>query len=254
MMVLQVLTALTYVKYFASHGFVSRHVGATNITLIPKEGTTTIKDFWPITLATSFYKIDTKLLAEHLKKVMNSIISWEQAAFIPIRQILDVAMTVDEVVDNLHKSRQSAFLLKLDLENALDRTLVCIIPNYGTDGLPDAMEEMDTTMCYVRKILRQSERRKFWLLQELQFLPVFNNQSLMGFVDGSIQPPHQYSTADTSTVTSKYIQCMPSTKRSRVRSSKHCPMRQLEKQSISLAPQRCGSSSNESMPSPLKFD
>ncbi|KAG9453931.1 hypothetical protein H6P81_006835 [Aristolochia fimbriata] len=48
--------------------------------------------------------------------------------------------------------------------------------------------------------------RDNYLLWHQQFLPVFNSQSLMGFVDGSIQTPPQYSSADSSTVTPEYIQ------------------------------------------------
>ncbi|KAG9441455.1 hypothetical protein H6P81_017309 [Aristolochia fimbriata] len=46
-----------------------------------------------------------------------------------------------------------------------------------------------------------------YLLCRQQFLPIFNSQSLMGFVDGSIQPPPQFSTTDSSTVTPENIQC-----------------------------------------------
>ncbi|KAG9441434.1 hypothetical protein H6P81_017288 [Aristolochia fimbriata] len=47
--------------------------------------------------------------------------------------------------------------------------------------------------------------RDNYLLWRQQFLPVLNSQSLMGFVDGSIQPPPQFSTTDSSTVTAEYI-------------------------------------------------
>ncbi|KAG9454345.1 hypothetical protein H6P81_007249 [Aristolochia fimbriata] len=114
--------AVRFVNYFPSHGFVSKHVSATNIVLIPKkEGATSLKAYRPISLTTSYYKIIAKLLAERLKKVVDSLISNEQTAFIPKRQILDAAMTVHEVVDSLQRSGTPAVLLKLDLEKAFDR-------------------------------------------------------------------------------------------------------------------------------------
>ncbi|KAG9443027.1 hypothetical protein H6P81_018881 [Aristolochia fimbriata] len=48
--------------------------------------------------------------------------------------------------------------------------------------------------------------RDNYLLWRQQFLPVFNSQSLMGFVDGSIKPPLKYSTKDSTTVTLEYTQ------------------------------------------------
>ncbi|KAG9453782.1 hypothetical protein H6P81_006686 [Aristolochia fimbriata] len=48
--------------------------------------------------------------------------------------------------------------------------------------------------------------RDNYLLWRQQFLPVFNSQSLMGFVDGPIQPPPQYSPTNSSIVTPEYLQ------------------------------------------------
>ncbi|KAG9453500.1 hypothetical protein H6P81_006404 [Aristolochia fimbriata] len=48
--------------------------------------------------------------------------------------------------------------------------------------------------------------RDNYLLWRQQFLPVFNSQSLMGFVDDSIKPPLKYSTTDSTIVTSEYTQ------------------------------------------------
>ncbi|KAG9450551.1 hypothetical protein H6P81_010516 [Aristolochia fimbriata] len=48
--------------------------------------------------------------------------------------------------------------------------------------------------------------RDNYLRWQQQFLPVFNSQSLMGFVDGSIKPPLKYSATDSTTVTSKFTQ------------------------------------------------
>lgn len=63
---------------------------ASIIALIPKkEGALSIKDFHPISLIGSLYKILAKVLAKRLRKVLPDIISDNQGAFVDGRQILN---------------------------------------------------------------------------------------------------------------------------------------------------------------------
>lgn len=61
-----------------------------------------------------------KLLALRIKKVLGSVISGCQTAFLPQRKILDGGVVENEVVDNARKSRQSCLIIKVDFEKAYD--------------------------------------------------------------------------------------------------------------------------------------
>lgn len=68
----------------------SQQVGASFTALLPKKvGANNIKDFHPISLIGSIYKILTKVLASRLKVVLLSLISFEQGALVHGREILD---------------------------------------------------------------------------------------------------------------------------------------------------------------------
>ncbi|WVZ81652.1 hypothetical protein U9M48_029031 [Paspalum notatum var. saurae] len=54
-------------------------------------------------------------------KVIDSIISETQTAFIPGRHILDGVVTVHEVVHQLRKKKKKGIILKLDFEKAYDK-------------------------------------------------------------------------------------------------------------------------------------
>ncbi|KAK2645841.1 hypothetical protein Ddye_021036 [Dipteronia dyeriana] len=76
------------------HGFhedrsLVRELNKTFITLILKcEKPRSIKDFRPISLVGSMYKVLAKVLANHIKNVMDSVIGETQVAFVKNRQIL----------------------------------------------------------------------------------------------------------------------------------------------------------------------
>ena len=83
----------------------------------PKE----IRNYRPITLLNSDYKILTTILAERLKKVCEAAISGPQKGFVPGRQITDLLHQVylmQEYVDTYDKE---ALLALLDMEKAFDR-------------------------------------------------------------------------------------------------------------------------------------
>jgi hypothetical protein len=68
-----------------------------------------------------FYKLFTKILASRLMKVVDDIISENQATFIKDRNILEGLLILHEVIHELSSKKQSGIILKLDFEKAYDK-------------------------------------------------------------------------------------------------------------------------------------
>ncbi|GJW68642.1 putative RNA-directed DNA polymerase, eukaryota, reverse transcriptase zinc-binding domain protein [Tanacetum coccineum] len=81
------------------------------ITLVPKvEDPIVIDDFRPISLIGCQYKIIAKVLANRLSKVIASVVSEVQMAFVKGRQIIDGPLIVDEIIA-WAKKRKKRFLI-----------------------------------------------------------------------------------------------------------------------------------------------
>ena len=109
-------------REFHERGTFSKNIVLSFIALIPKKAIVdSAKDLRPISLLGSINKILAKILAGRLKKVMPSIISHSQAAFINGRQILDGVIIANECIHSRHKDKEIGILCELDLEKAYDR-------------------------------------------------------------------------------------------------------------------------------------
>lgn len=91
------------------------------VTLIPKvKSPLSLKEFRPISLLGSIYKILSKVLAGRLFKVMNPLISKSQSAFLKWRHLEDGVLIVNEVVEVARLRKRECLILKADFEKAYD--------------------------------------------------------------------------------------------------------------------------------------
>ncbi|GJX94590.1 hypothetical protein Tco_0349176, partial [Tanacetum coccineum] len=84
---------------FFKNGHIPRGCNSSFIALIPKiQDAKLVKDFRPISLIESVYKIITKILANIMYLVLPSLISEVQSAFVSNRQILDGPFILNELL------------------------------------------------------------------------------------------------------------------------------------------------------------
>nr|GEV10482.1 RNA-directed DNA polymerase, eukaryota, reverse transcriptase zinc-binding domain protein [Tanacetum cinerariifolium] len=91
------------------------------IALIPKiSDANMVKDFIPISLIGSLYKIVANILAIRLVVVLGDIVNKVQSTFIPGRQILDGPFILNEVLQLCKIKRKQSLTFKVDFEKAYD--------------------------------------------------------------------------------------------------------------------------------------
>lgn len=93
------------VRRFFRDGVLEDGINNTNICLIPKKlNANKLVNFRPISLCNVAFKIITKILAKRLKRILPSIISETQAAFIVGRIIPDNIMIAHELLHALNSN------------------------------------------------------------------------------------------------------------------------------------------------------
>jgi hypothetical protein len=112
---------MNFFHNFHEHETFVKSLNATFITLIPKKlGQLETRDFRPISLIGSVYKILARVLASRLQPIVGTLISNSQNTFIGGRQILDSILVANECLESRLRSGIPGVLCKLDLEKAFD--------------------------------------------------------------------------------------------------------------------------------------
>nr|GEW75636.1 cysteine-rich receptor-like protein kinase [Tanacetum cinerariifolium] len=111
--------AVAALKCFFHYGSIPKGCNSSFIPLIPKIlDAKMVKDFRPISLIGSLYKIIAKILANRLVTVLGDVINEIQSA--ADRQILDGLFILNEVLQWCKLKKKQSFIFKIDFEKAYD--------------------------------------------------------------------------------------------------------------------------------------
>ncbi|GJZ43695.1 RNA-directed DNA polymerase, eukaryota [Tanacetum coccineum] len=109
------------VTHFFTYGDIPKGCNSSFIALIPKvPDANLVKDFRPICLIGSIYKIIAKIMANRLVGVLGDIVNEVQSAFIAERQILDGPFILNEVLQWCKLKKKQMLIFKVDFEKACD--------------------------------------------------------------------------------------------------------------------------------------
>jgi len=110
---------------FLNHGIVPPNFNETRIVLIPKiKDPKLVTNYRPISLCNVVYKLASKVIANRLKKILPTIISDTQSAFVQGRLITDNILLAFESMHHINQKREGKegeMALKLDMSKAYDR-------------------------------------------------------------------------------------------------------------------------------------
>ncbi|GJX37806.1 hypothetical protein Tco_0251109 [Tanacetum coccineum] len=110
------------IREFFVNGKLLKEINDTIIALIPKVASPArVNDSRPISCCNVLFKCITKILSNHIKESLKSLISPNQSAFVPSRSISDNILLTQELMHNYHLDRGSprrAF--KVDIQKAYD--------------------------------------------------------------------------------------------------------------------------------------
>lgn len=110
------------IQSFFLKGFLPKGFNSTILALIPKRtDARMIKDYRPIACCNVIYKTISKLLASRLKKLLPSIISANQSAFVHGRMFMENVLLATELIKDYHSPTISPrAAMKIDISKAFD--------------------------------------------------------------------------------------------------------------------------------------
>ena len=94
---------------------------ATLVLLYKKGPRPDIKNWRPISLLNTDYKLLSKVFAERIKKVLHKIINPEQRGCVPGRYIGENIRLIDDILYHIENESPESIILQLDQEKAFDR-------------------------------------------------------------------------------------------------------------------------------------
>ncbi|GJY62771.1 putative RNA-directed DNA polymerase, eukaryota, reverse transcriptase zinc-binding domain protein [Tanacetum coccineum] len=109
------------VTCFFQQGNFPKGGNSSFITLFPKTpNANMVKDFRPISLIRSMYKIIAKILANRLVVVLGNLVNEVQSAFVADKKILDGPFILNELLQWCKSKKKHSLVFKVDFEKAYD--------------------------------------------------------------------------------------------------------------------------------------
>lgn len=110
-----------FIHEFHRTGKFVRDFNPSFIVLIPKkDNPLSLRDYRPISLINSMYKILAKILETRMAAVLPKVISDSQSAFLRSRSISDGILITNEVIDKAKQEKKEVLIFKADFEKAFD--------------------------------------------------------------------------------------------------------------------------------------
>nr|GFB51005.1 cysteine-rich receptor-like protein kinase [Tanacetum cinerariifolium] len=109
------------VDCFFTNGDMPNGGNSNFIALIPKIiDANMVKDFRPISLIRSLYKVIAKTLTNRLVNVIGDLVNEVQSAFVAEQRISDGPFILNEVIQWCRKKKKHTLIFKVDFEKAYD--------------------------------------------------------------------------------------------------------------------------------------
>lgn len=110
------------VNAFYYHNLDISKINMASVCLAPKRAdANTITQFRPISLINCNVKIITKLLADRLSLIMDSLIDYTQTTYIKGRCIMDSVVCLHEILHSVRENKVKGALFKINFEKAFDK-------------------------------------------------------------------------------------------------------------------------------------
>ena len=124
-------TALTFQSVDDVHGGDGLSLGVLGVG----DGVADIRNWRPISLLNTDYKIISKALTFRLKSVIHNIVDIDQTCAVPGRSIIDNCHLIRNIIDYAGHKQIRTLILSLDLEKAFDKVshgyLLSILKSFG---------------------------------------------------------------------------------------------------------------------------
>ena len=105
---------LKYIWYTEEQGILSTNQRMGIITLLPKgdKDKKSLKNWRPITLLSTLYKLISSVINNRFRRVLPKIIHQDQKGFVDGRYMGEVTRTIYDAIDDAHTHRKRAFSLQ----------------------------------------------------------------------------------------------------------------------------------------------